>query len=370
MKILLVGLFRDKNAVGGDGYSNAAEGILYVCEKMVKEKILESVITVNSFEQIPQNEKFDYAFLFVNPMTVLANNRMEIYKFFLRNVNHVIFNIVWETVPLPSIWESLIKDPFFYGISTPSKFYVDEIFKQYQKQNIFYLPHFINTANFSLVNIKDKEKEDTFTCLFVGQYTKRKGVEESLIGFSRTAGNFLDTELILKCNSMSPNEIPLMTVIKNTVIFNCPQWKSSVYIIDKNLSFKEMGNLYRSASLFLFPSRSEGFGLPIPEASSCGIPVIYTDWGPMSETGSFPGNIPIEYHLDEAYSMSHFGYENGSKYAIPNIDNLMKSLYNKYVLWKEDRKEYYQMCQGNNKLVEQKYGYEPVKNCLLEIMKG
>jgi hypothetical protein len=27
------------------------------------------------------------------------------------------------------------------------------------------------------------------------------------------------------------------------------------------------------------------------------------------------------------------------------------------------------MCEGNNKLVEQKYGYEPVKNCLLEIMK-
>jgi hypothetical protein len=97
--------------------------------------------------------------------------------------------------------------------------------------------------------------------------------------------------------------------------------------------------------------------------------MIYTNWGAMSETGNFPGNIPIDYHLDEAHSMSHFGYENGSQYAIPSIDNIMKALYNKYEMWKSNKVDYYKMCEGNNKLVEQKYGYEPVKNCLLEIMK-
>ena len=33
-------------------------------------------------------------------------------------------------------------------------------------------------------------------------------------------------------------------------------------------------NLYRGAELLVYPSRYEGFGLPILEAMQCGIPVI------------------------------------------------------------------------------------------------
>jgi len=34
---------------------------------------------------------------------------------------------------------------------------------------------------------------------------------------------------------------------------------------------------YNSVKVFLFPSRSEGFGLPPLEAMSCGVPVVYSD---------------------------------------------------------------------------------------------
>lgn len=43
--------------------------------------------------------------------------------------------------------------------------------------------------------------------------------------------------------------------------------------------------LYQGADLFVFPSLYEGFGLPVLEAMSAGVPVVTADRGPMRELG-------------------------------------------------------------------------------------
>jgi glycosyltransferase involved in cell wall biosynthesis len=40
---------------------------------------------------------------------------------------------------------------------------------------------------------------------------------------------------------------------------------------------EDLVSIYNLASLFVFPSRYEGFGLPLLEAMSCGVPVIAAD---------------------------------------------------------------------------------------------
>ena len=45
----------------------------------------------------------------------------------------------------------------------------------------------------------------------------------------------------------------------------------------------ELAGLYRTASLFAYPSRYEGFGLPVLEAMSSGCPVVSSDAGSLPE---------------------------------------------------------------------------------------
>jgi len=45
----------------------------------------------------------------------------------------------------------------------------------------------------------------------------------------------------------------------------------------------ELGRLYQSCSVFVFPSWQEGFGLPVLEAMACGAPVVTTACGGVSD---------------------------------------------------------------------------------------
>ena len=52
-----------------------------------------------------------------------------------------------------------------------------------------------------------------------------------------------------------------------------------------DLSFNDLPALYQGASLFVFPSQYEGFGIPIVEALQSGVPVIASKGGCMEESG-------------------------------------------------------------------------------------
>jgi glycosyltransferase involved in cell wall biosynthesis len=52
---------------------------------------------------------------------------------------------------------------------------------------------------------------------------------------------------------------------------------------------EDLAALYTGAELFVFPSRYEGFGLPVLEAMSCGTPVIVTKSGALPEVAGGAG---------------------------------------------------------------------------------
>ena len=62
-----------------------------------------------------------------------------------------------------------------------------------------------------------------------------------------------------------------------------------------------MLELYHSATHFVFPSKCEGWGLPLLEAIACGLKVIATDFGGQSEfLKEIKDNaIPIAYRIQK-----------------------------------------------------------------------
>jgi len=77
--------------------------------------------------------------------------------------------------------------------------------------------------------------------LYVGNDYPHKNLKRLKLAFEKLRGDGLDYELVL---------------------------------ITKFVSEEELDNLYKNASLFVFPSLSEGFGLPPLEAMARGVPVV------------------------------------------------------------------------------------------------
>lgn len=85
---------------------------------------------------------------------------------------------------------------------------------------------------------------------------------------------------------------------------------------------EDMPALYKNASVFVYPSLYEGFGLPVLEAMNCGTPVVASNASSIPEIVSFqiPPNPPLE--KGEASKFSPFrkggsegGFEKSNNYA-------------------------------------------------------
>lgn len=77
---------------------------------------------------------------------------------------------------------------------------------------------------------------------------------------------------------------------------NSPFKKDIHFITDA--SDKILNLVYSGASVFLFPSKSEGFGWPVAEAMASGCPVITTNEAPMTEVAGDAGFFVSQYPHD------------------------------------------------------------------------
>ncbi|RNF01980.1 putative mannosyltransferase-like protein [Trypanosoma conorhini] len=96
-----------------------------------------------------------------------------------------------------------------------------------------------------------------------------------------------------------------------------------VMIGDGTLSQEAILSMYRSVDAFVLPTRAEGWGLPLMEAMSMGLPVLVTNWGGPTafcrRDNSFL--IPVD-GLEELPKWSAYGYLPGKKCAIPSVTGL------------------------------------------------
>jgi glycosyltransferase involved in cell wall biosynthesis len=120
--------------------------------------------------------------------------------------------------------------------------------------------------------------------LYVGGFEFRKNLEGMIAGYAHLAPKLREKhQLVIACR-MSPDDMRALERRAADVAVDANQMILTGYVNDA-----ELGALYHTCKLFVFPSLYEGSGLPILEAMSCGAPVV----GSATSTGP-------ELHRDRA----------------------------------------------------------------------
>lgn len=115
----------------------------------------------------------------------------------------------------------------------------------------------------SLAEFYPLPKEDsTFRVIHCGSITLRKGVQYLLQAFYEL--NLPDTELWL-VGSLSPEMEPFLA-----------KYQSNRIILKGKHPQNQLSWLYSQCSVFCLASIEDGFGMVIPQAMACGLPVIHT----------------------------------------------------------------------------------------------
>jgi|GEM_PF-1697926 len=115
-----------------------------------------------------------------------------------------------------------------------------------------------------------KLSPDTFKFLFVGGTIWRKGPDILLAAYQQAFTHADDVCLVIK-------DLPFYEGFQWTERIRALQadpLAPRILYLNHNLQPAELPGLYTAAHCLVYPTRGEGFGLPIAEAMACGLPVI------------------------------------------------------------------------------------------------
>jgi len=136
----------------------------------------------------------------------------------------------------------------------------------------------------------------------------------------------------------------------------------------------QLPSLYTMSDCLVFPTRGEGWGLPLFEALACGIPVITTGYGAPSEVlrdkkgEPLPGVHFLNY--TEVLASDPYVYMEGKKWAEPNLAQLASEMRYQF----EHRPEEKAKAMETSKIIRQKFSWKnvtlPIKERLIDIYKN
>jgi glycosyltransferase involved in cell wall biosynthesis len=214
--------------------------------------------------------------------------------------------------------------------------------------------------------------EQPFCFLAVGKYETRKSYDELLQAFQEAFGADPSVRLLLKPHNMfdPAYEQRLQEVLQRygseqVMVVRGPNGEAQV-------SEAAMANIYRSSQCFVFPSKGEGWGLPLIEAISCGCAYLATHYSGHTEflehcpqlLSDLPYSlVPVE--APDFLRYHRFSGANQPRWAQPLQGDLVQRLRQMRASWPVIRHQ----AQSNARVVHQRFNWaasaEVLVDCLM-----
>ena len=152
-------------------------------------------------------------------------------------------------------------------------------------------PHFQPAESWQqLVDIKEKYALPEHFVLYLGGYDVRKNVKALLHAYTWVSNTLADQyplvlggQLPKKETAFYPDPLRMARELGIEEYVFTPGW----------IAEEDLPLVYAAADVFVYPSRYEGFGLPVLEAMACGTPVVTTDATSIPELAG-----PAAFQLD------------------------------------------------------------------------
>jgi len=204
----------------------------------------------------------------------------------LKKVNRWIPIVPIDAEPTPPAIRERLK--LAYRIITYSKFGYEQL--KSEGFHSTYIPHTVDTQIFKPSDKSEARKainipDDVFLFGMVAankDNPPRKSFQNVLDAFKKFHDVHPKSGIYMHTMLDNPSGFPIREYAKYLGIAQCI-YEIPLYELSFSLGQNDMPNIYNIMDCLLSPSLNEGFGVPIIEAMSCGIPVIANDFTAMRD---------------------------------------------------------------------------------------
>lgn len=203
------------------------------------------------------------------------------------------------------------------------------------------VPEGVNPRNYHpFLRPKREPGAKPFRFLSVGKFEERKAYRALLEAFKQAFDNDPDVQLILKADyflKFEQKKAELEALVRSMGL-------SNVQMLWGEFNPDMLFALYNHADAFVFPSRAEGWGLPLIEAMATGLPVITTFYSGHTEFLRHVEDsiLKVDYDLEVIDDPEFHGYwpqlrETGARWAAPRVQSIaiqMRAIVDSYPEWR------------------------------------
>ena len=271
------------------------------------------------------------------------------------------FNVVWaifESSRLPPSYLRLLAQ--HDSVWVPSDWGRDVLIRNGVDAGVIdVVPEGVNPAKFHPHFRKPPDADDeVFRFLAVGKFESRKGYEELFDAFARAFDGNERVRLVIKGDYFIDHGRKRKELESAVRERNMP----NVDLLFGSWSDIALLGLYSSVDSFVFPSRAEGWGLPLIEALAVGLPCISTNYSGHSHyLHAIPGLYREISHtmvrIDDADYLTYWPELLGAEDAVwakANVENLATGLLDMV----ERRKDWSEKALAASGVVRQRFAWD------------